>query len=85
MHYFQERPRDFFGGSEIHQGRAWKGVAAWGVPGEEPPGRRRSFQKICKKSMKKLAIFLKFPRKFRDFFKNFWNFIAFLAKIWTTI
>ena len=27
--------------------------------------------------MKNLAIFLKFTRKFRDFFKIFWNFIEF--------
>ena len=50
---------NFFGGggSEVHQGRACKGVTAWGVPGAEPPGRRRSFQKFCKKSNEKFTIF----------------------------
>ena len=33
--------RNFFvgggGGSEVHQGRACKGVSEWGVPGQELP------------------------------------------------
>ena len=58
----------FSGGSEIHQGRACKG------------GRRvGSFQKICKKSMKNLAIILNFQENFAIFSKffeilsNFWR------------
>ena len=70
-HFISARRNFFRGGSEVHHGRASKGVAAWGVPGAEPPGRRRSFQKICKKSMKNLQFFKKFSRKFRDFFKFF--------------
>ena len=45
-----------------------------GVPGAEPPGRLRSFQKIVKKSMKNLQFAKKFSRKFRDFFKIFLKF-----------
>ena len=70
--------RNFFGGgSEVHQGRAYKGVATWGARGKGgAPRRRRSFQKICKKAMKILQFFKKFSRKFSDFFKilsNFWR------------
>ena len=55
IHYFHERPRHFFGG-EVRStwGGLGSGVAAWGVPAGGAPGRRRSFQKICKKSMKNL-------------------------------
>ena len=72
MDYFHERPGDFFGGGvRSTRGGLVRGDAVWGVPGAGAHGRRRSFQKVCKKSMKNLAIFLKFPRKFRDFFKIF--------------
>ena len=37
------------GGSEVHQGRACKGVAAWGVPGAEPPDAGEVFKKFVKK------------------------------------
>ena len=58
MHYFQERPRDFIGGEvRSTRGGLVRGVAAWGVPGGGAPGRRRNFQKICKKSMKNLGSF----------------------------
>ena len=40
MDYFQERPRDFFGGgSEIHQGRACKGGRPVGGSGGGAPRR----------------------------------------------
>ena len=58
------------GGREVHQGRACKGVAAWGVPVGGAPGRRRSFQKICKKINEKLQ-FLKNFKKISRFFQNF--------------
>ena len=35
----------------------------------EPPGRRRSFQKSCKKVNEKFTIFKKISSKFSDFFK----------------
>ena len=53
-----------------------KGVAAWGVPGAEPPGRWRTFQKICKKRNEKFTIFSKIFKKisrfFFKFFRIFW-------------
>ena len=59
------------GGSEVHQGRACKGVAAWVVP----DGRRRSFQKNCKKINEKFTFFKKFSRKFPDFFQKFFTIL----------
>ena len=44
-------------------------VAAWGVPGAEPPDAG-GFQKFCKKSMKNKQFLKKISRKFRDFLKN---------------
>ena len=42
----------FRGGSEVHQWRACKGVAAWGVPGAPPPDAGEVFKKFVIKSMK---------------------------------
>ena len=64
----------FSGGGEVNQGRACSGVAAWGVPGAEPPGRRRSFEKNCKKINEKLQFLNKFQENFVIFSKNFWKF-----------
>ena len=36
--------RNFSGGSEVHQGRACNGVAAWGVPGGSPPDAGEFFK-----------------------------------------
>ena len=71
------------GGSEVHQRRACKRVAG-GFPGGGAPGLRRSFQKIVKNQWK-FYNFIKFSRKFRDFFKIHYIFIEFLAKICTKI
>ena len=58
MHYIHESPRDFYGGKWDPPGEGLQGGGrVGGSGGAEPPGRRRSFQKICKKSMKNLAIF----------------------------
>ena len=72
MHYLHYRPRKFFrgGGSEDHKGGLVRGSPSGGFRGAEPPGRLRSFQKIWKKSMKKL-----------QFLKNFQENFAIL-KIW---
>ena len=36
------------GGSEVHQERACQGVAAWGVPGAEPPDAGEVFKRFGK-------------------------------------
>ena len=70
------RARRIFSGGEARstKGGLVRGVAAWGVPGADPAGRRRFFQKICKKSMKNynfLKIFKKISRFFQKIFENF--------------
>ena len=49
-----------------------------GGSGGGPPGRSRSFQKICQKSMKTLQIFENFKRNFAIFSKIF----KFLSNFW---
>ena len=69
--------RNFFQGgrSEVHQGRPCKGGhRVGGSGGAEPPGRRRSSPKICKKAKKKITIFFKFQENFAIFSKIFWKF-----------
>ena len=68
-------PAEIFsgGGSEVHQGRACKGIRRVGGSGGGPP-RTPEFSKICKKLMENLQFFKKFSRKFRDFFKHFLKF-----------
>ena len=63
----------FQGGSDVHQGRACMGVAAWGVPGGGggAPGSWKSFYKIGKKSMKKLQFLKKLQENFAIFLNNF--------------
>ena len=39
----------FSGGNEVHQGRAFQGVAAWGVPGAKPPDVGEVFKHFGKK------------------------------------
>ena len=50
MYYFQERPRDFFGGEvRSTRGGLVRGVAAWGVPGgRSPPDAGEVFKKFVK-------------------------------------
>ena len=69
VHSKRQHPQEFFQVGK--QRRARKGVAAWGFQGTELPGRRRSFQKRSKISMKNLQLYKIFASKFRDFFKGF--------------
>ena len=85
-------PAGIFSGvhQEVHRSdvhackRACKGGRRVGGPVGGAHGRRRSFQKICKKSNEKFTIFKKFQENFA-IFSIFLNFIEFLAKIWTKI
>ena len=43
--YFQARRNLFLGGSEVHQWRACKGVAAWGFRVAPPPPTPEKFSK----------------------------------------
>ena len=61
-------------GSEVHQGRACKGSPRGGFRGAEPPGRQRSFQKICKKINEKLQFLKDFQENFAIFSKILWKF-----------
>ena len=63
----------FFGGSEVHQGRDCKGGRRVGGSGGGAPGRRRSFQKIWKKSLKNLQ----FLKNSQENFANFSIFFKF--------
>ena len=69
MFYFISAHRNFSGaGSEVHQGRVCNGGRRVGAgSGAEHPGRRRNFQKICKKSMKNLEFLENFKRNFAIF------------------
>ena len=85
MHYFQERPRDFFRGEvRSTRGGLVRGSPRGGFRGAEPPDAGEVFKKFVKIN-EKFSNFFKFPIKFRDFFKIFLNFMEFLAKIWITI
>ena len=76
--------RNFFGGIEVHQGRACKRGRGVGGPRGRAPGTPEKFSNILKKSMKnlqifdrKFAIFLNFYQIFREIlgrnFKKFRN------------
>ena len=75
----------FSGGSEVHQGRACKGVAAWGGDVgsvvRSPPDAGEVFKKIVKTQRK--ITFLNFQEYFPIFSKILENFIELLAKMWT--
>ena len=65
---FHQRPQEFFlGGSEVHKGRACKGGRRVVGSRGGAPGRRRSFQNICKNINEKFAIFKKVSREFLGF------------------
>ena len=56
----------------VLQGRACKGVAAWGVPGGGAPSDAGEvFKKFVKKSMKNLQFFQNFQENFANFLKFF--------------
>ena len=64
---------EFFRGegvSEVHQGRAWKGVAAWGFRGRSPRTPEK-FSKNLGKINEKLQFFKKFQENFAIFTKKF--------------
>ena len=69
--------RNFFGGSEVNQGRACKGGLPRGGSRGGAPGRR-SFQKICKKSMKILQFF----ENYKGNFAIFSQFLKSLSNFW---
>ena len=61
-----------------------RGVGAWGASGGGAPGRRRCFQKICKKTMKNLQFFENFKGNFAIFSKTL-TFIDFFSQVWTKV
>ena len=50
-HYYSLAPAGIFsgGGSEVHHGKACKGVAAWGFRGAAPPDAGEVFKNFVKK------------------------------------
>ena len=64
----------FRGGSEGHQGRACKGLAAWAVTGGGAPRTLEKFSKNVYKINEKLQFFKNFQENFAIFSKNFWKF-----------
>ena len=59
------------GGIFLDKAKGLYGVAAWGVPGAEPPGRRKIFKKIPMKNYSFRAIFQNFNENFAIFTKKF--------------
>ena len=73
--FISARSNFFWGEARSTKGGLIREVAAWGVPGAEPPDAGEVFKKFAK-NFKEISRF---------FQKSFSNFIEFLAKIWSKI
>ena len=71
------------GGEEARSTKGWlvRGSPRGGFREAEPPGRRRSFQKICKKSNDKLQFLKKFNKQC-DNFLRVWTKNTIYLKFW---